>query len=323
MRPARRIGTVVRVVTAALAVSALAHADPRPSVAREATKRFQRGVSLYLESDYRAALVEFKRAYETAPNPGVLYNIGQTHYQLQNYAAALTTLERYLAEAGPNASHRNEVEQTIETLRGRVGKLELTTNVPDCEVSIDDETIGKTPLTPAPLVSLGRRKVTAARDGYLPETRFVEVGAGETVKVAISLVERGLRPGAAVAVRAMPGARASSASEREAKQSPSRALMTVGWVTTGVLAVGTITFGALAFGASRSLKDARASYPVTHDDLTAKGSRVTTLSTVADVLGAATIVAAGVSVYLTLAPSASPDVKVGFGNRGVSVQGSF
>jgi len=322
MRRARRIRIVGHLVTAALAVAAIAHAEPRPSVAREATKRFQRGVSLYMESDYRAALVEFKRAYETAPNPAVLYNIGQTHYQLQNYAAALAILERYLAESGPNASHRSEVEQTIETLRGRVGKLELTTNVPDCEVSIDDETIGKTPLAQAPLVSLGRRKVTATRDGYMPETKFVEVGAGDTVKVAITLVERGLRPGA-VAARATPEARATGAPEREAKQPPSRASMTVGWVTTGVLAVGTITLGALAFGASRSLKDARASYPVTHDDLTAKGSRVTTLSTVADVLGASTIVAAGVSVYLTLAPSASPDVKVGVGHRGVSVQGSF
>jgi hypothetical protein len=52
-------------------------------------------------------------------NATVLYNIGQTHYQLQNYAAALVMLERYMAEAGTNAQHRPEVEQTLEILRTR------------------------------------------------------------------------------------------------------------------------------------------------------------------------------------------------------------
>jgi len=59
---------------------------------REAGKHFQRGVTLYNETDYRAALVEFRRAYDLAPNAAVLYNIGETEYQLRDYASALITL---------------------------------------------------------------------------------------------------------------------------------------------------------------------------------------------------------------------------------------
>src|SRR6185369_5369446 len=128
------------------ALAGPARADtPPPAALKDAGKHFQRGVALYTEADYRAALVEFRRAYETAPNPAVLYNIGQTYYQLQNYAAALMTLQRYLTEAGPAALHRKEVEQTLETLQSRVGKVTITTNLAGTDIAIDDEPAGKTP----------------------------------------------------------------------------------------------------------------------------------------------------------------------------------
>ena len=107
----------------------VAYAD---TPAKEASKHFQRGVALYGEADYRAALVEFRKAYEIAPNATVLYNIGQTYYQLQNYAAALTTLERYLNEAGAQAAHRSEVETTLEILQSRVVRVSITSNLPGC-----------------------------------------------------------------------------------------------------------------------------------------------------------------------------------------------
>src|SRR6185503_17125341 len=157
--------------------------------AKEASKHFQRGVALYGEADYRAALVEFRKAYEIQPNATVLYNIGQTYYQLQNYAAALTTLDRYLSEAGTQASHRSEVEQTLEILQSRVGRISVTTNISPCEVSVDDEHIAKTPLREPVLVSIGRRKVTAACEGRAAETKFVDIAAGDTQPVAFSFAE--------------------------------------------------------------------------------------------------------------------------------------
>src|SRR4051812_31637230 len=80
-------------VVSIVSVAPSAHAQ-ETAAQKEAGTHFQRAVQLYSEADYRAALVEFKRAYELAPHVTVLYNLGQTHYQLQNYAEALNTFER-------------------------------------------------------------------------------------------------------------------------------------------------------------------------------------------------------------------------------------
>lgn len=292
----------------------VAHADPPASASiAEAGKHFQRGVALYNEADYRAALVEFRRAYDIAPNAAVLYNIGQTYYQLQNYASALSTLGRYLVEAGPTAPHRQEVEQTVETLKARVGKVEVTTNVPECEITIDDELIGKTPLSEPVPVSIGRRKVTATYKGRATETRFVDVAAGDTVKLSLSLADLGgSAPAATTATSKSTGA-----------ESAGNGLITTGWIATGVLGAGAVTAGVLAYVASRDLKDARDTFPASHDDLASKSSRVTRWSAVGDILGIAAVVAGGVTLTFTLTRSDSHEVHVAVAPNGIQLAGTF
>jgi len=287
-------------------------APPASSSVKEAGQHFQRGVTLYNEADYRAALVEFKRAFEIAPNAAVLYNIGQTYYQLQNYASALSALERYLSESGATAPHRREVEQTIETLQARVGKVVVTTNVADCEVTIDDELVGRTPFSDPILVSIGRRKVTAMRQGRPPETRFVDVAAGDTVKLTMSLGG----PDAVAPITTMPVKPAAA-------RSSGNGLVTAGWVTTGVLGAGAITAGVLAFLASRDLKDARDTFPASHDDLTSKSSKVSRYSTIGDIAGIAAVVAGGITLTLTLTRSESHEVHVAVAPNGVQLAGTF
>jgi tetratricopeptide (TPR) repeat protein len=299
-----------RLVVAASMLVALASAARADTPTKEAGKHFQRGVALYNEADYRAALVEFRRAYEIAPNAVVLYNIGETQYQLQNYAAALTTLERYLNESGATATHRPEVEQTLDILRARVGKVEVKTNLPDCEVTIDDEVVGKSPLASPVLVSIGRRKVTAMHAGRQAETRFVEVAAGDTVGITLALADpEGVVRAGPTAVAPDPNAGAR--------------LIRIGWITTGVLAVGALTTGIFAWRASSDLDDARHTFGETPGDLQNKASHVTTLSAVADIIGAVAIVTGGVTLGLTLSRSRSHEVHVGLAPRGVLIGGTF
>ena len=120
----------------------------------------------------------------------MLYNIGQAEYQLQEYAPALRTLERFLADTGPNAAHRAEVQQTVEVLRGRVGHIALSSDRAGCEVTIDDQPAGTTPLTEPVLVSIGRRKVALACAGWPRATRDVEVAAGETARLDLEVGPR-------------------------------------------------------------------------------------------------------------------------------------
>src|SRR5689334_10544983 len=106
----------------------------------DADAHYKRAVGLFGEGDYSVALIEFKRAYEIAPAFQVLYNIGETYYQLQDYAGALRTLEKYLADGGDKvpADRRAEVQKEIEKLRLRVARVEIAITTPGVEISVDD-----------------------------------------------------------------------------------------------------------------------------------------------------------------------------------------
>lgn len=292
------------------ALTSVVRADPPTAAAvADAGKHFQRGVTMYNEADYRAALVEFRRAYEIAPNAAVLYNIGQTYYQLQNYAAALVALGRYLTEAGPGAAHRREVEATIDTLQTRVGKVAVTTSAPGCDITVDDELVGKTPLEEPVLVSIGRRKITALRDNRVTETRYVDVAAGDTVNVALSGGE--------------------TAGPQQAATPPvdtgrSRTTIIAGWAATGVFALAAGYCGVTAWSASSDLKDKREKgYPVMASDLDDLSKRVKTYALAADILLAATVVAGGISLKWTLSQSSSHETHLAVVPGGLQLAGTF
>src|SRR5689334_22666620 len=50
---------------------------------------YERGLQLFNEENYEAALFEFERAYELAPSYKILYNMARIQRQQNNYAAAL------------------------------------------------------------------------------------------------------------------------------------------------------------------------------------------------------------------------------------------
>jgi hypothetical protein len=197
----------------------------------------------------------------------------------------------------------------MDILRTRVGKIRITTNADGCEVTVDDELVGKAPFDSPVTVSVGRRKITAMAPGRSPDTRFVEVAAGDTVEVALSLVALG-GPASRPAVAAPADAGGVS-------------LVKVGWIATGTLAAGTVATGIWAYVASRQLDDARHKFPADAAELDSKSSRARTLAIVADVVGAATVVAAAVTVKLTLSRSPSHEVHVAVVPGGIQVAGAF
>lgn len=278
---------------------------------KEAGVHFQRAVTLYSEADYRAALVEFKRAYELAPNVTVLYNLGETYYQLQSYAEALTTFERFLAEGG--TQHKAEVENAISVLKTRVGKLDITTPSAGWEITIDDEVVGKTPLAKPVAVSIGRRRLAATKPGETPVSRLVEVAAGETAAMNLAGAI-GTKPAVGSDTQAPP-----SGSDRGGN-----GLIIAGWVGTGALAAGAVVTGILASSKASSLKDARAQFPGDKADLDSKSSSVKTLALVTDILGASAIVLGGVTLYFTLTkPSSTTTARLGTSGSRLLLEGTF
>jgi tetratricopeptide (TPR) repeat protein len=321
----------VRIVIALVALSLGALIAPcaagQEAGAASPAKHFQRGVALYGEADYRAALVEFKRAYALAPNVAVLYNVGETEYQLQDYASALTTFEKYLSEASPTEAHRGDVESTLDVLRARVGHLAVATAPPGADVTVDDQAVGKTPFEKSILVSIGRRKVTASMPGRPPVVRYVDIAADDTVPVVLQLPS------------ATSDATPSSAAPQPLPalphdQPPSNTaatLRTVGWATTGATGAGAIAFGLLAMKESNDLKAARASYPTSGATLTHDAGLTTAYSAVADSLAAAALLVGGITLVSAMSSSSSsgkrgtadPPVRVSLGLASARFEMSF
>src|ERR1700679_4128277 len=92
-----RARLVSSLLVAALLAAPSVHADGT----EDARSHFTHGVELFKEADFRAALIEFQRAYDAAPNYKVLYNLGQTSLELQDYAGALKAFRGYL-DGGAN-----------------------------------------------------------------------------------------------------------------------------------------------------------------------------------------------------------------------------
>ncbi len=296
----------VMVAAPARALDAPAKAPDNDAAVRDAARHFQRGVGLYREADYRGALVEFQRACELVPAPATLYNIGETEFQLREYAGALTAFERYLADASPDEHHRAEVEANVEVLRTRVGHVLVTTVPPAADIAIDDQAVGKTPFETPLRVSIGHHKVVASMPGRPSVQSYVDVAAEDEVSLNLSLA-------APDAASASSSEDRSNASLARVDGSPGRgsSLRAAGWVTAGVLAAGGVAFGLLAKSQSNNLEQDRAVYPVSRNTLNHDATITTTYAVTADSLFAAAVIVGGITLISTLSSTSGPRVTVG------------
>lgn len=327
----------------------LAQGAPSKAQQAEAATRFKKGIELYKDGDYQAALIEFRRANELAPNFNVLYNIGQVYFQLQNYPDALHALERYLSEGGNSipAARRADVQKDIDKLKARVANIEVTTTVPDADVSIDDLVVGKSPLPKPVMVSAGRHRVSVAKAGYTTATKIVEVASGDAPKVLVEPVEQKsatplppTEPPRPTEPPKLPPVADTGAPPPPPPPPPpsSRPVPVPGIVVTSLLTAGAVVTGALALNASSTLKNDRASGSITHDQLSSDATKTTALAIASDVMSGGAIIALGVTLYVGLrkespstpasAPAApvskaAPTVRLGVGGNGVRIFGSF
>jgi hypothetical protein len=264
-----------------------------PEVPDEGRDHFNRGVALFREGDYRAALVEFRRAYDMSHNYRALYNIGQTEFEVQDYAGARTSFQKYLVEGGAEieAGRRAEVEADVKKLSGRVATIAIKTNADGADVLLDDTVIGQSPLKEPLLVSAGRRKITVQKGALPPVTRFVELAGGDASSVTIDLAATA--PLAPVSAAPAPVAPAPVAAPR-----PARTAVWIALAGTGALATGAVITGVLALGAHSDAETALATRGIKAADVEAAHSKAATLGLVTDVLGGAAIVMGGVTVVL-------------------------
>jgi hypothetical protein len=174
-----------------LLASAPTGAQGRPSSAAEvgaASSHFERGTTLYSEGDYGAALIEFKRAYEVSPSWQVLFNIGQSYFQLRDYANALLALEQFAREGGDRIAKedRSTLDTELPELAKRVATVTIISNLDGATVSVDGHVVGKTPLREPVLVSAGIRQIAAAYDDLPPVEQRLALAGRDVMAVQLS-----------------------------------------------------------------------------------------------------------------------------------------
>jgi hypothetical protein len=242
--------TVTALIVALTCVATRSGGAPPDQHVQEASKHFQHGVELSDDGDWRAAVIEFERAYVIAPNFHVLYDIGQCHYQLHDYPAALDAFRRYLAEgqALVPPERRAKVESDIASLKGRVASLRLSASVDGAEVGVDDMVVGTTPIAAPVVVSAGRHKLTASKAGLPALVRYVDIAGEETLDVSLDL-----GPSAEILARSGPAETGAQAARSSSARGRSVAPAVVAFGVTAVgMAVGSY-FGLEAISNKRGL----------------------------------------------------------------------
>lgn len=299
----------------------------------EAREHFNRGVEFFREGNFRAALIEFQRTTEVAPNYRIQFNLGQTYFELQDYAGAMKAFEKYLKEGGNEipTARRAEVEKELQKLRGRVAQVSIKTDVPGAEILVDDTVVGTTPLDGPILVSAGRRKISATKGRGLPTTKYVEIAGGDAI--AVELVLQFTDDKAPVPVPAP--ATTPTTETPTAEKGVDGGMGTGFWVSlvaTGVFATGATITGIMASGAKSDYDNELKKYPTTASDVHDARDRTDTLALTTDILGGAAVAAGVLTIVFAASgpdePAATaklpnPDVRVGVGPGSFVVNGRF
>ncbi len=302
----RPIGIAITLFALGMSSAGSSSADPpADDAAQDASKHFERGIKLSEEEDWRAALIEFERAYAVDPNYRVLFDIGQCLYQLKDYPGALASFQRYLAAGAGRvqADRRAEVESDIEVLKGRVASVRVSSAIAGAEIRVDDIVVGTTPLASPIVVSAGRRKLTMSKAGMPTVTRYVDLAGEETAEAKLdpdAVVNASPAPPVASAALVISPEPSSALRPRSPSLLPAWFSFGVGAVGVGVGAI----FGVTAMNDKGDLdrQCVAKSCPSTSQSLISASQRdslVSTLGFGAGIAGAAVGVA-----YLVFAPGA-------------------
>jgi hypothetical protein len=160
-----------------------------PDDKKEAGTHYQRAVSLYKDGDFKAALAEFRTAYEVLPSYEVLFNIALCERRLFNYARAMRTLDQYLMEGGVRIApdRREAVQREVTAIKVLTAPVAVIVEGPIATVSVDGEKVGDTPLQDLVLLGIGKHKVRAECQGCSVDERTIDVRGGQAMSVQLAV----------------------------------------------------------------------------------------------------------------------------------------
>lgn len=281
-----------------------------------ARAHFRRGVELYRAGAYDAAFAEFTRAYESAPNHRVLYNLAQVQAQRHDDVEALALFGRYLDEGVDEvpAERAAHVHAEMAELARRISPLRIEINVDDARLLVDGQPAGDLPRDEPLLLNAGVHRLSVEKVGFVSASRVLTLAGGEESQISFELTAELDIDDCAVPAVPTPAPAPPTLSPPR----PDRTALWTSLVTTGALAGASVTFGVLTRRANSALEDQLSRFPVQRASVEAGRNRVRTFALLTDGFGVAAAAALGLSTYFffsTQAPSDEP-----LTNNGLSAQ---
>lgn len=107
---------------------------PNEAQIEQAKRAFAAGTSAYERGDFKAALVQFRKAYELTGSPDLLYNVAAVADRLRHDDEALAAYQDYL-KARPATPDRDHVEGRIKALRASIDARDLAARQAEAEAA--------------------------------------------------------------------------------------------------------------------------------------------------------------------------------------------
>jgi hypothetical protein len=266
------------------------------------------------------AYADYAIAWSMAPDWETAYPVGKAAFKTGHFAEAFARLTFHLKNAPADqvpAKQRNDVEAMIEEAKSKTGALTIKADE-GAEILVDNEMIGRAPLTEAIHLDPGTHKVESRR-GSTGESKTVEIAAGGSVDVSF------------IAPKVKPTA-TPTATAPVVKPPISGPLRIVGLATGGALTLGGLVVGGvgIAIASQKGTEKEKA-----RDDLEGRDAFVAAASAEAQAqntmfwgfVGAGIAAAATVGFYFATRPSEKAQVKAGVGVQSggpaIWMQGQF
>jgi PEGA domain/Tetratricopeptide repeat len=283
---------------------------------------FQRGADFYKDGNFDAALAEFAKAQQLAPNFRILYNIGQVQAERHDYVAAVRTLTDYLAQGGAEIpeERRSQVQTEIASLRTKISELNVKSNVAGAEVAVDGVSMGLLPLATPLLVSAGSRRITVSKRGFATVERTIIVTGDDQAQLDVPL-EALSAPS--------QNRKKTSGSDQASADGSTNVPAWVSVAATGVFASGAAVFGVMARSKNGDLDDALNGYPLNGGAVEDLRSDVKRNALLCDGFAAASAVSAIFAVYFFVSGSGHTEQRATVRSRlvaspqGVTLMGQF
>jgi hypothetical protein len=172
-----------------LLVALILGLSPAVHAAEDPEALIRHGVALRRRGDDAAALQEFRRAYDLAPSPRAVAQMGLAEQQMQSWVDATKHLTEALqGRADPwIKKNRTVLETSLKTVESHVARVQIGGEPAGADVLLNGQRAGTLPLREPSIVPPGPVRVEVRNEGYVSSTLSIVVAAGDLNRTEVRL----------------------------------------------------------------------------------------------------------------------------------------